>query len=57
MMDAEYLVVDQPLHDVGNLGMSGMHQASHQDGRSKPTVRPMAGKVTGSILIGFERAG
>jgi hypothetical protein len=39
------------------IGMSGMHQASHQDGRSKPTVRAMAGKVTGSILIGFERAG
>jgi hypothetical protein len=28
-----------------------------QDGRRKPTVRPMAGKLTGSILIGFERAG
>jgi hypothetical protein len=35
----------------------GHAPASHQDGRSKPSVRPMAGKLTGSILIGLERAG
>jgi hypothetical protein len=25
-MDAKYLMVDQPLHDVGNFGRSGMDQ-------------------------------
>jgi hypothetical protein len=35
----------------------GHAPASHQDGRSKPTVRAMAGKLTGSILTGFERTG
>ena len=56
MMDAKYLV-DQPLHDVGNLGRSGYAPACHRGGRSKPIVRPVAGKLAGSILIGLERAG
>jgi hypothetical protein len=55
MMDAKYLV-DQPLHDVGNLGRSGYAPACHRGGRSKPIVRPVAGKLAGSILIGLERA-
>ena len=37
--------------------VSGMHQPATRMGWRKPTVRPMADKSTGSILIGFERAG
>ena len=55
-MDAKYLVVDQPLHVLGILvGRACTRQPP--DGRSKPIVRTSGWQLTGSILIGFDRAG
>jgi hypothetical protein len=55
-MDAKYLVVDQPSTMLGIL-VGRACTLQPPDGRSKPTVQPVAGKLTGSILIGFESVG
>ena len=56
VMDAKYLVVDQPSTMLGIL-VGRACTLQPPDGRSKPTVQPVAGKLTGSILIGFESVG